>query len=447
MTVQPTTNQHAPEVQVLRQGGPPAAGLDLATAGRGVAAAADVSPVVEWAQTVAVVHKTIDMFLETPFVPTSYWPLPDGVKAKDFKTPWLVHPSESQESYAHRRRIAGATATLAALHGERYGWQPPQSWKALYVVSGRVGIGYEGALALVRGLGFDVEIVERSAERAALRIKRPGSQRWSEHEFTMGDAVRAGYVKGQGPNTGRDDWKGNEKYDLDPKTMLMARCVSIATRLDAPDALAGMPIAETFDDDRDAPDAVEAPARVTAAEITGADLAAAQEKHAAVEQRAAAASEQPVAPVRRELVAERVDPVSGEHVAGEPDEARANRNWRLINARFNDLGVTGPGQAARRLQVIASIVGRSVARGSELTGDEGQLVLDNLAGDAGARLVVAVLGDEDGGQRQEQAAPAEEPQVAVDPGDADPTADADWGRPAALEGEQGAAEQEPEGWR
>ena len=68
------------------------------------------------------------------------------------------------------------------------------------------------------------------------------------------------------------------------------------------------------------------------------------------------------------------------------------RQWAAINERFREIGVNGNGQAQARLVVMRHITGRAdLGRGGEMTGQQGQLVLDNLAGETGPRLVTDVL--------------------------------------------------------
>lgn len=364
-----------------QQNGAPIAGhLDLFQAGPGVAAAMDASAVVHWAQRLAVVRAAVDMVVETPFVPAAYWPLPRGVKLKDFPNPYLVHPAEDAESYGHRRRIACATATLAALHGERYGWDPSQSWRALYVVSGRVGIGYEGVTALLSAAGYRWKFVERSRTRCAIEIAAPGGepQPW---EFTFEDAVEAGYVPKQGPNAGKD-YGGNQKYLTDPKTMLLARCFTTYARVEASHVLAGMAVVELMNDEPQIADPVQITATASAPAAPGASAARLRELAQQPQTQQEPSDPQPAGTVTH---------LDG---PGGPDDPRPidEATWRKINARFVDLGVKGQGQAEQRLRVIGEVLGRTVAQGRDLNAAEAQLVLDNLAGEAGVRLVNAALG-------------------------------------------------------
>jgi hypothetical protein len=83
-------------------------------------------------------------------------------------------------------------------------------------------------------------------------------------------------------------------------------------------------------------------------------------------------------------------PLPGEDEPGQ--QMLDARQWDAINRRFVELEVVGDGQKAARLTVISRIVDRPITRGGELTAFEGQMVLDNLAGDSGFEVVGQALG-------------------------------------------------------
>lgn len=120
--------------------------------------------------------------------------------------------------------------------------------------------------------------------------------------------------------------------------------------------------------------------------------------------------------------------------------------WRAIQARFNELGVVGVGQAERRREVMCRILDRQVAKPDDLTAADGELILANLANPTGPRIVADVLGpfpvDEQAAPAPEPEAPAAEAATAsteaqpdlVDDDPAagyDPTLDEDWGMDGA----------------
>jgi hypothetical protein len=345
--------------------------VDLLAAGGGIAAAANSSAVVQWAQRLTVVAAAVDLVIETPFVPASFWPLPRlngaALKLKDWPLPWLMHPNESPEDYGHRRRIAGATATLAALHGEKYGWQPEQSWRLLYAQNGRVSLYYEGVGALLRGAGYRIVVVERTETLSVIALFDPAGHR-SDWEFTMDEAIRAGYVKGKGPNTGSDAWRGNDKYNTDPKTMLYARNLTRAARIEAPHVIAGMPIVELDDDEPR--DVGPEPATGVTSRVTAQQIAA--QPHAGDVGAGLAA------------VLERAERVPAEQARVEqpqpaPDAA-TDAQLRKLGAVFTDLGVKGAGERAERLRIAGEVVGRPLSSSRELTKREAQTLIDTLEG-------------------------------------------------------------------
>lgn len=137
--------------------------------------------------------------------------------------------------------------------------------------------------------------------------------------------------------------------------------------------------------------------------------------------------------------------------AAAADDASMKRigqmQWRKIQSRFNELEVTGEGQAAKRRAVMASIVDRDVSSPDDLTVADGDLIIATLAGDGGPRAVHAVLAPSpaadpvadteraaDPVAEHAEATPDAEPAPA--PGEYDPTTDRDWP----------GAEQTPQDW-
>lgn len=422
MTTQ-TTNDGVLE----RHSGPP--GLDFANAGRGLAAAADTSVAVAWVQKYAVVYHVVDQIVDTPLFPVGFWPMPVGVKPWDFRTPWLKHPTESLEDYLQRRRIAAAGGTTAALWGEGYGWSPPQSWRLIYVANGKASLYAEGVNALLRAQGFGLERLERTDTLARLRLRRPGGP-WVEYEFTMADAERAGYVPGKGPNVGNDQYGkpkkgGNEKYHTDPKTMLWARCLTTAARIEAPDVIAGMPVAELIDDDPIEPaHGVTVTAQAMAEDHNREPGAASEALRAALEQ----------APPTEEQPAEPAEQPAADDTAAAMFRTTSDATWRALQARFVELGVTGTGQGAKRWFVVRNILRRPlVSKREELTEAEAAQVLRTLrettrAG-MNALLERRTGPDLDDTERSDE--PAAEP--AAEPESAEDQPATDDGPPAVLE--------------
>lgn len=122
--------------------------------------------------------------------------------------------------------------------------------------------------------------------------------------------------------------------------------------------------------------------------------------------------------------------------------------WRAIQARFNELGVVGVGQAEQRRKVMFRILDRQVAKPDDLTAADGDLILANLADPTGPRVVAEVLGtssaEEDPAPTAEETSATEEdpaaPAADVDAAghDYDPTLDDDW----PMDGAEAEAEAE-----
>jgi hypothetical protein len=149
--------------------------------------------------------------------------------------------------------------------------------------------------------------------------------------------------------------------------MLTARTVAIGSRLEASDYLDGVAVAEIIDDEP-----VEADPNPPAV--------------GALTQSAAPAPESASARLR-ELVEAQPAPVLANDERPADEWPISDAQWRRINDRLAELGVKGEGQKADRLAVMAYIVDHKVERGGHLTSTEADLILDNLAGDAGARVV------------------------------------------------------------
>jgi hypothetical protein len=327
-----------------------------------------------------------EAIIDTPFVPAGLWPLVvlqrgDQVitlkaTGRDGWDPRRQHPQETDDAFAWRRRNAIATTGAIVYSGAILGLNWQAALSGIYVANGRTSLYAEQMRALILSDGHSFDILERGDHACRVSVQRRGDSAPTEFTFAMDEAIRAGYVKGKGPNVGSDSWKGNDRYNTNPSDMLFARATSIAAKAKFADVIRGMETRETLDDDRPAP--VDITAQVEVSRPAERPTAAAI--LAAAGQDADGADTD--MPVERAVL-----PI-------------AEGTWRKINARFVDLEVVGEGQTAHRLTVIGHIVGRPIGRGSDLTADEGQLVLDNLAGDAGYVVLGEALG------RTEPPAPA-----------------------------------------
>lgn len=315
-----------------------------------------VQDLLAWSGGLRVAVDVAQQLVDTPFLPVSYWPLPTGMSLRDFpgQNPALQHPREDETSFARRREIACAAAAAAMLYGGQIGFDPLVAWASIYVVRGKPGLYAEAMEALAKQAGHEIELLELTDRVCRMRGRRKGAERWQEFEFTIERAERAGYAK------------QNPKYGSDPQSMLHARCRSITARAIAPDVMKGLRAVEDILDE--APETEQGGSRP----VTVADVGRVQ---AAVGPPPTAGSPAPEPPPEPEL-----HPL---------DESQ----WRKINARLHEIGVSGTGRDVARMQVMSRIVGRPIERGGELTRDEGQLIIDNLASEPGIDIVWSVLGD------------------------------------------------------
>jgi hypothetical protein len=347
-----------------------------------------VSNIVKWATDLATAAQAVELIIDTPFIPVSFWPLPAGVAIRDFPNPSLKHPRESDEEHVRRRRGAIAAAASAVVYGDEIGLTAQAALTSVYVVRGRPGLYAEAMVALVKSHGHDVAVEELTDRVCRMRARRKGEQDWQRFEFTIDRARRAGYDK------------GNPKYGSDPQAMLYPRCASITCRTVFPDVLKGLASVEDLLDEPDP----SAPA------VNGTRMV--QRSRAA-----AAAVEAPPAPAERPPLPDEQPGETG-YVTPPIDP----KTWDAINARFRELGgrtAGGTGSQVARLQVISAIVDRTIAKGSDLTAAEGDLVLSTLQGTTADRLA-ALVGTPAAPE------PAPEPAGPPLPGEQDPPADP-WG--------------------
>lgn len=411
----------------------------------------------EWVSGLGVAMQGAEYIVDTPACPDSFWPLPSGVKAWNIpdKNPKLRLPDESEESFGIRRRIAAQTAGFVVRYGLGLGLAPEVALNGIFIIGGRPSMYSEQMVALVKSHGHGHQVIERTAESCTIQVKHRNDDEWQRFTFTMDDAIQAGYVPGKGPNEGKDQWGkdrkgGNAKYLTDPKTMLHARVSSIACKIVFPDVLRGMASFEEVQDDlslaRD--DEEDTPPKPTTA-------ASIRERLPQIEATSLRPTEQEDAAMTAAAVADLVkdvDDAMADDTVTEPAPATPEpqkvapltpATWNAINRKFVDLEVIGDGQKAARLAVISHILGHPITRGSEMTADEGQTVLDNLTLD----VVWQALPDSEVRARVAQIAkptdpePATENQAAqpvADPNEYDPTDEPGWGQ---MDGSEAAGEE------
>lgn len=375
--------------------------------------------------------------IDTPFVPAGLWPAPivrrgnevvtlraSGRDAWDFRR---RHPLESDEDFTWRRGNAIATTGAIVYSGAILGLNWQAALSGIYVANGRTSLYAEQMRALIQSGGHRFEIVTRAADVCTVAVARRGEQDLTEFTFTMREAITAGYVKGKGPNTGQDAWKGNDRYNTNPCDMLFARATSIASKAKFADVIRGMETRETIDDDRPAPVDITAQVDVTTptARATTAAILAAAEQGTSPRQEVPAQGTSPAAedPAPAPVVERAVLPIT-------------DPQMRMLGAVMAQLGVAGAGVRERRFTIASHIVGRELQSSKELTKDEASTAIDTLT---------SILNATDGPQRlQELEYGEQEPaqdaaSVVPDTEDFDPTADAEWpmdGAEAAAEGGQ-----------
>jgi len=123
----------------------------------------------------------------------------------------------------HIRSPAHAVVVIQA--GAELGLPPMAALRGVQLIKGKVTLAADVQLALMIRAGVRYRWVESTAERAALRLQRPGQDPHTS-VFTVADARKAG-LNG-------DNWR---KY---PAAMLRARAISAAGRAYMPDVLAGV---------------------------------------------------------------------------------------------------------------------------------------------------------------------------------------------------------------
>lgn len=111
------------------------------------------------------------------------------------------------------------------LAGDELGLGPMAAIRGISLVQGKVSLGYDVMVALLRRAGYGVTWLESTAQSATLKLVHPNGDEHVE-TFDMKRAKAAGLG-------GRDIWR---KY---PDAMLRARATSAAARAFAADVLSG----------------------------------------------------------------------------------------------------------------------------------------------------------------------------------------------------------------
>lgn len=389
-----------------------------------------------------------EAIVDTPFVPAALWPAPVIQRGEEWVTlkasgrdGWDFrrrHPRETEEAFAWRRGNAKATTAAIIYSGAtlELNWQAALS--GIYVANGRTSLYAAQIRALILSKGHTFDVLERGDEVCRISVKRRDEARSTEFQFTMAQAVRAGYVQGKGKNTGNDSWRGNDKYNTDPPAMLFARATTIAAEAKFPDVVRGMVARETLDDER--PEPVEVRAEVV-------EPAEPPRARAAAVLAAAVQAPEPVtsAPApERTTPAPEAAPVVQQPPTPAPASAPINKQqWDAINARFAEIGVRGKDQQAARLVVMRAILHVPGLVSKDLTAVQAQTILEDLEGDRGVRLVAHVLTEDGAPAHLIPVVPEQHDETPSEPADDREAADPGYLEDAAAEESAAGTEADP----
>lgn len=138
-------------------------------------------------------------------------------------------------------------ALAIIMAGQELGLGPMSAFREIILIKGKTTLTAKCLLGLTHAAGIDSHWEESTAEIATLTLTRPG-KRPQTFSFSMADAKRAGL--------GGHNWN---KY---PHAMLMARCISKATRAVCPEVTMGAYVHGELTDGNAEPEA-EAPLDIT----------------------------------------------------------------------------------------------------------------------------------------------------------------------------------------
>lgn len=160
-----------------------------------------------WAAELSAAHSIGRALASTDFVPLSLKTLSNG-KMKEFD------------------QVAENVAACI-LAGKALGLDPMNSIQNIFVVHGRPAMYARTMAALVLAAGHDIKRVAATERSVVYKGRRKGEVEWTEVEWTIERAQKAGYTK-------------NGKYQSDPIAMLTAKCQAEIARVVAPDVLTGI---------------------------------------------------------------------------------------------------------------------------------------------------------------------------------------------------------------
>jgi len=204
-------------------------------------------------------------------------PLAHTAKGADY---WITHFGEARTfcdaliktGFLGQHIKTPEQAVMVMMAGDELGLPPTVAFRDLHVIHGQIGMKAKLMLSLVRSSSvcrYFRPVGDPSDTEVTFETLRAGEPEPVRRTFTIGDAVRAGYVK------------QNPKYQSDPKAMLSARCISILCDLMYGDITRGMKPAEILADEREEMEPIgdqAAPGGTPEPAAERPDVAAAREK-------------------------------------------------------------------------------------------------------------------------------------------------------------------------
>ncbi len=129
---------------------------------------------------------------------------------------------------------------MTIMAGRSLGIDTMTALRTFHIVEGRptMSAALMHALVLRSDSCKQFEFVERSKERATVRVWRKGWEKPQDVTYSVEDARLAGKLKVTPPSTDGKDRRG--MWEKDPAAMCVARCQAIGARLGWPDLLANM---------------------------------------------------------------------------------------------------------------------------------------------------------------------------------------------------------------
>lgn len=348
----------------------------------------------EWSEGLAIIGREMTPLIFTDIVPLHHWPMPAGETLRSFANPRMRHPRESPEDYQHRCQGAAASATAIAMRSVSLGIDPFVGLSQMHNIRGKIGMDTKLRYAYAIAHGVKAWDGDMSAESVTCHGIHPTTGETITITITITMAQQAG-------------WTENAAYTKTPTDMLWARAMGRVLDRVASHILSGL---ASVDDLRDEPEPAPTVTRITVDDIapqrsltdaitySTATTAGAQAMAEAQAVREAVASvaldrdqthevrtpETPAAPVEPSAVPAQQEP-PGQDDPVVPDDAPVSEKTRnAAGAAFQRLGVTGPGQLARRAGIVRRVTGREVDKMADLTEGETRLVIDTLDGIRGA---------------------------------------------------------------